>query len=193
MGQGPRNMQQLLDRVEQAAEGRERVSVGMIVEQVGRRSFGPLLLVAGLMLTSPVSGIPGMPTTFGALVLFVSLQLLFRRRHFWLPQLLLRRSLTTANLKKGLKYLRPPARFIDQGLRRRLAILVDNGAQTLIAVLCVLIALCTPLMEVVPFSATSAGVAIAIFGLAIIAHDGLVALGAFLVTAVILGVIYTSL
>lgn len=189
----PRNMQQLLDRVQQAGEGREKVSVGMIVESVGRGSFGPLLLVAGLMLASPVSGIPGMPTTFAGLVLFVALQLLLRRQRFWLPQWLLKRSVTRDKFLKGLKYMRSPARFIDRGLRRRLTVIVCDGGQTVIAVVCVFIAAGTPLMEVVPFSATGAGVALAVFGLSIIADDGLLALAAHVVTATIFWTLYAAI
>lgn len=189
----PANIQQLLDRVEQAAEDRDRVSVGMIVEEVGRRSFGPLLLVAGLMLASPVSGIPGVPTAFGGLVLFVSLQMLFGRRYFWLPQLLLKRAVSREKLLKALKFLRPPARFIDKGLRPRLRFFVRGTGQTLIAVVCIFISLGTPLMELVPFSATTAGVAIALFGLSITAGDGLLAVPAFLFSLTILWLIQTSL
>ena len=44
------------------------------------------------------------------------------------------------------------------------------------AVGCAIVAAATPLMEVVPFSANIAGVAITTFGLALIAADGLLAL-----------------
>ena len=50
-----------------------------------------------------------------------------------------------------------------------------------------------PLMELVPFSATTAGVALAAFGLAVIAHDGLLALLAFLATAIALGLVTQKL
>ena len=40
-----------------------------------------------------------------------------------------------------------------------------------------------PVMEVVPFSANLAGIALTAFGLAVIAHDGLLALVAFAATA----------
>lgn len=189
----PANIQQLLDRVELAAENRDQVSVGMIVEEVGRRSFGPLLLVAGLMLASPVSGIPGVPTAFGGLVLFVSLQMLFGRRHFWLPQLLLKRAVSRGKLLKALKFLRPPARFIDKGLRPRLKVFVGGPGQNLIAVVCALISVGTPLMELVPFSATTAGVAIALFGLSITAGDGLIAVPAFAFSVMIFWLIQASL
>lgn len=193
MGQEPRNTQQLLDRLAQAGEDRDKVSVRMMVESVGSGSFGPLLLLAGLMLASPVSGIPGAPTTFGVLVLFISLQMLFRRPQFWLPNWVLNRSVGRERFLKGLKFLRPPARFIDRGLRQRLTVFVRGTGQTVIAIVCILISLCTPIMELVPFSASSAGVALAIFGLAIVSHDGLLALSAFVVTVAIFWFIYSAI
>lgn len=86
------NLEQLLDLIDKAADDLDRVSLGMIVEAVGSRSFGPLLLMVGVTLASPLSGIPGMPTTMGMLVLLIAVQLLFGRQHFWLPRWLLKRS-----------------------------------------------------------------------------------------------------
>jgi hypothetical protein len=87
------SLEQVLDRIDRAADDQEQVSVGMIVEAVGSRSFGPLLLLAGVVMVSPLSGIPGMPTTKDVLVLLVAWQLLFGRRCCWLPQWLLTRSI----------------------------------------------------------------------------------------------------
>jgi hypothetical protein len=108
------NLEQLLDRVSEAAHDGDRVSLGAILEVVGRRSFGPLLLVAGLVTLAPIIGdIPGMPTIMAVLVLLIAGQLLFRREHFWLPHWLLKRSVAQDKLHKALTWLRPPARFID--------------------------------------------------------------------------------
>ena len=50
------------------------------------------------------------------------------------------------------------------------------------AVICMAVAAAMPLMEVIPFSANGAGLALMAFGLAIVARDGLLALMAFLAT-----------
>ena len=179
------NLEQLLDRLGEAGHGDERVSLGAILEVVGRRSFGPLLLVAGLITLAPVIGdIPGVPTIIGMSVLLIAGQLLFRREHFWLPRWLLERSVARDNLGKALKWLRPPARFIDRLLRPRLTIFTQHIA---IATACVIIAAAMPAMELIPFSANAAGAALTAFGLSLIAGDGLPALLAFAVTAVVVG------
>ena len=79
-------LEQLLDRIGKTADNRNRIFLSTILETVGSRSFGPLLLMAGVILASPLSGIPGMPTTMGVLVLLIAVQLLFDRKHFWLPR-----------------------------------------------------------------------------------------------------------
>lgn len=83
----PSNLKQLLARVCAAPPEGNRVSLDSILRVIGRRSFGPLLLVAGLVMVLPVIGnIPGVPTAMGVFVLLTTGQLLFRREYIWLPQ-----------------------------------------------------------------------------------------------------------
>jgi hypothetical protein len=187
MAQEPNNLEQMLDRIDAAVEDGGQVSMGAITEAVGRRSFGALLLLAGTVLASPLSGIPGIPTSMGVLVLLIAAQLLFARQCCWLPQWLLKRSVSRSRLDKMLQWLRPPARWIDRCLRPRLPLLVNGASTSVIAGVCILFAAAIPAMEVVPFSATVAGIALAVFGLSLVAHDGLLALLAFALAAATLG------
>lgn len=193
MPEEPRSLQELLDRIMEAADDRDQVSLGEIMEAVGSRSFGPLLLLAGVITVSPLSGIPGVPTMMSVLVLLLAIQLLLPRKHFWLPQWLLRRSLPRDKLEKAMKWVRPPARLIDRLLRRRLTIFTNRAGMYAIAIICIVIAAAMPAMEVVPFTATGAGAALTAFGLSLIARDGSLALLAYLITVGILGVVLYNL
>lgn len=174
------SFEQLIDHLDAMARHEERISLQAIVESVGSRSFGPLLLMAGLIVLAPLVGdIPGVPTLMAILVLLISVQLLMGRRHFWLPQWLLRRSVSSKKFQTGMKWMRKPARGIDCLLRPRLVFLFRGPGLHLVAMTCTLIALAMPLMEFVPFSANGAGAALTSFGLALIARDGLLALIAF--------------
>ena len=83
MAESPSNLEHLLNKLEHAPDaGHKQVTLGDIVEAVGARSFDPLLLVAGLVAASPLSAIPGMPTTLGVLVALITIQFLLRRKHF---------------------------------------------------------------------------------------------------------------
>jgi hypothetical protein len=189
MAQDIKGLEDLVDTIAKTANDDDRVSVGEIVEAVGSRSFGPLLLVAGVVMLSPLSGIPGLPTSMATLVLLISLQLLLGREYFWLPRWLLKRSVARDKLEKALKWLRPPARFIDRYLRPRLNVFVGRAGKYIIAVVCSVIALGMPVMELVPFSATAAGAILTAFGLSLIACDGLFALLAFVFTAGTVGLV----
>lgn len=178
------DLEQLLDRIEEAAEeDGESVSLEEILKFVGRRSFGPVLLLAGIVTVAPIVGdIPGVPTVIGLFVLLVGVQLLFGRDHFWLPQWMLRRSMANDKLCKAIGWMRRPAAFIDRFLKPRLPMFTEGPMVHVIALVCVGIAVAMPLMEVVPFTANFAGAALTAFGLSLIAHDGLLALLAFAFT-----------
>ncbi|WP_444921796.1 exopolysaccharide biosynthesis protein [Microbulbifer sp. CnH-101-G] len=176
---------QLLEQIETSCQHAERVSLELVIDTIGLRSYAPFLLVVGLILFSPLSGVPGISTAMAALLLLVAIQLLLGRRHVWLPKWLLKRSISKKKLIRALHWLRRPAEFADRWMQPRLDFLVRRGGTYAIATTCSLIALTMPLMELVPFSATTAGFALTIFGLALVAHDGLLALIAFTITALL--------
>lgn len=165
----------MLDRLAHANQEGAQVSVDALIEAAGRRSFGALLLVPGLLVLSPLSGIPGVPTLCGIMVLLITGQLLLGRTRFWLPAWLLRRHISYKHLARALKYLRPVARFTDKLLRERWTWLADHRGVYLVALVCALIGVIMPPMELLPFISTVAGAALSLFGIALIGRDGLVA------------------
>lgn len=184
-----RNLNDLLDQLEHMAHEREQINLRDVLHAVGRRSFGPWLLVIGLITLSPIGDIPGVPTLVGAMLLLVAAQLLLRRPHFWLPGWLLRRSVSGPRFRKAVRRLRKPASFVDRFLRARMEFFTGSKGTYVVAILCVVIALGLPPMEFVPFSATGAGIALTAFGLALIANDGLLAAIAALVMATAYGLV----
>lgn len=186
------SLEQLLDRIDEAGNGEEAVSLDMLMGTIGKRSFGPVLLLIGLILVSPLSGIPTLPSTMGVAVLLIALQMLVRRKHIWLPGWILRRQIGQSKLAKASQWLRRPARFVDRLIKERLSVLVDGPASWPIALVCLVLAVTLPLFEPLPFAASSAGLALTCFGLAMIAHDGVLALLAYSVTLGVGGLIIYS-
>jgi len=188
------SLQELLDRLQGISHKDEDVSVGEIIEMVGDRSYGPLLLISGLLTLAPIIGdIPGVPTILGAIVFLFSVQLLFGKEHFWLPKFLLERSVSGKKMNKGIEWLQSPARIVDKLLKPRLRLLVKDTAVYIIAFMCLMIASVMPIMEFVPFSANAAGAALTVFGLALIARDGLLLVIALILTGVIAAIIINVL
>lgn len=179
MVQELRNLEQLFNHIATLARDNGEVSLGIVVESIGHRSFGPLLLIIGLTLSSPLSGIPGMTSISAAFIFLIAAQLLMGRRFFWMPHWLLDRSLDSKQVMTGLRWIMPPARVVDRFTRPRLFFLVSRSGAYVTAALCVCLAMIMPVFELVPFSASALGVALAALGLALVAQDGLLALIAF--------------
>lgn len=187
-------MEELLDRVCEGTTNGDRVSLEEVLETIGSRSFGPLLLLAGLVTVMPILGdIPGVPTVMAFIVLLVAGQLLIGRKHLWLPQWLLHRTVKRDTLRTSVGWMYRPARFVDRWLQPRFRVLTHKVASYAIAAACIVIALTMPALEFIPFSANLAGAALTAFGLSLIVHDGLLALFAFGFTAATIGVAVYSL
>jgi hypothetical protein len=184
------DLAELLDRIDDAATDGGRTSVDDILDRVGKRSFAPVLLVAGIVMLAPVVGdIPGVPVLMGLIVILVASQFLLRRDHIWLPQWILRRSVDHKKVEKAVKWLRKPARFVDRWTKPRLSWAVRHAGAYVIGIACILVSAATPIMEFVPFSANFAGIAITAFGLALIAEDGAIALVAIAVCVGAIGLL----
>ncbi len=180
----PESLTELVARIRDHTRDQDRVSVGDLMAAVGQRSFGPLVLLAGLITVAPLIGdIPGVPTLLGLLVLLTLGQLLFQRRSVWIPSRLSKRHISKQKLFKALQWVDKPAAFVDRWTQRRLPWLVSSGAgQYLMALICMAVAAAMPLMELIPFSANGGGLALMAFGLSIVARDGLLALVAVATT-----------
>lgn len=173
----PKNFEQLLEQIATAADSDDRrITAGDILEAVGSRSFAPLLILTGALVTSPLSGIPLFPTTMALVVLLVSVQMVIGHRHFWLPHWLLSRTLDRDALLRALGGLQKPAIVVDRFLQPRMNYLVSGPSQFLIALICLIIGATMPVMELIPFSSSVAGAALCAYGLALVARDGLLAL-----------------
>lgn len=184
------NLEQLLDLIEEASKERDDISFGIILDSIGSRSFGPLLLFAGVMTV--IGDIPGMAMVTSFIVLLTSGQLVLGKKHFWFPYLIRKQSISHQTLCKILKALRPAARFIDRWIKPRLQIFMGRAGIYLIAITSTAIALVTPLLQVIPFTTNITGLAITAFGLGMISHDGLWVLFALILTAGTFGLMIYS-
>ncbi len=187
------DLESLLDRVEQLTYINGEVCLEDIIKVVGTRWFGPILMVPGLVMVVPgVGDIPGVSVLMGLVVLLASVQAIFDRSTVWLPRWIARRNVSEAKVKKAIKWLRRPAEFVDNMTRRRLTWAVRHSSMYVIAATCILIAAMTPLLELIPGSAMLAGAAITNFGLALLAHDGLIALIAICCSLGTIGMLFSK-
>lgn len=190
----PTSLEQLLDRIQDGSRDMRVVSVESVLDLVGPRSFGPVVVLAGLITLAPIIGdIPGVPTLMGILVTATIGQLLCRRQSIWLPRWLAQRYVSRHKLVRGLEWLRPAARFLDRWTRPRLIVIVRRPGLDMLALCCIGVALLIPMLELIPFSANLAGLAWMAYGLAMIARDGLIAVVALSATATALAVVIAAI
>ncbi len=169
------NLTALLDHIQIIARERHRLSLGMLLQVVGTRAFGPLLLVGGLIAVSPLTGIPGAATGVGILTLAISVQMLSGASQFWIPRWLRERCVNEDRILRVVRWLRPATRIIDRLIRPRMGWVLGRCGTLTIAATCAVLGACMPVMELIPLSATIAGTVLAGFGLSIIAGDGALA------------------
>jgi hypothetical protein len=183
----PSDVGEVLDSVEDAGAGR-KVSVEEIVEEIGDRSFGPLLLVPAIILVSPASGIPSVPTIGSLIISLIAIQMVIGCKRLWLPAFIRNRRIDKNKLDRALGYMRKPAVVIDRLTRPRLTFLTERPFTIFPAAVWSAMVLFAPAFETVPFSVSVIAGAVALFALALVAKDGVVMIVAlFVLVAAVLG------
>lgn len=176
------NLMRLLDRIE-AETGDGAVSVRDVLAILGPRAFTPMLLVPSLVLVSPASAIPGVPSLLSLLVGLVALQMLLGHERIWLPRILLDRALDAPRVSRVLRALRGPVARVDPLINERMTWLSDKPGNIPALMICATVSFFMPLIEFVPFLTSILASATALFATGMFARDGrLVLLGYGLVS-----------
>lgn len=169
----------LLDKIEKrvAEDGpspQGKLSLQELLDVVGRRAYGPLLLIIGLLSVSPLALIPGSTWTFAILTLLVAVQMALNRKRLWLPKSALNVSFAETKIQAALKPLRPWTKAIDKVIRPRFEFLAGEPWLGVIALLAIAAALITFPLSFIPLAPFLPGATIILIGLGITARDGVV-------------------
>ena len=166
----------------------ERVSVGEMLDEFGGKSFGPMIAFPALLEITPIGAIPGVPTMLALIIALICAQVLIGRRTLWLPGFLRRRSASGDKVRSAADALRRPARWIDATFHDRWARFTRQPFDRAIALVCIVLCLSVPPLELLPFASTIPMAAIALMGIALLFDDGLLALAGLVFAAGTLGV-----
>lgn len=175
-----RTLTHLLDEVDHAARG-DTVSINDILDEFGERAITPFILLVSILLVSPLSGIPGVPTLSAAIIVILSLQALFGRRRLWLPDRLKRYRISSVRVRKSVAWLRKPCSFLDRHSRARLRYLTQGPMRWLTLLVCVIIPLSWPLLELLPFFTSFCAGIIALLAFGLLTRDGIYVLAGYLI------------
>lgn len=183
-GGTPETLAEVLDEVAAEVESPGAppdMTLGDLLGAVGRRSYGPLLLVIGLFAISPATIVPGMTWLAAALTLLIAGQMALGLNHPWLPRWALQARAPRAMVRLGVSEARGWSRFIDGALTARLTFLARPPFVNVVALMCIGAALVTFPLGLIPLAPLAPGLAVVFFGLGMTAHDGLWLLGGAMV------------
>jgi hypothetical protein len=149
-----------------------RISVEQLMQKFGGRAIGALLFIFGLACMLPLP--PGATTIFGFPLLLLAPQLVIGASAPWLPERVKRRTLSTADLRKGLPRLIPSLRRVEAISRPRLVFLFGGLGERALGVVCTALALV--LILPIPGGNILPAMAVSALSFALIQRDGLIAL-----------------
>jgi len=165
------NLRSLLKSLVLNTEG-ESVTVGELLKAVGRRAYGPVLLVLGFIAVSPLTIIPGSNWAMATLTLIFALQILIGRQTPWLPKSALDLKFKREHLVQGVQAGEKYAHMIDALVKPRLVFLTAPPFVQLVALICVIAAAITYPLGLVPFGPLLPSLTVLLLGLALTARDG---------------------
>ena len=169
---------QVLDR----AQG-PRVSIGWLVEQLGRRSFGLTILVMAV-----VGFVPGASTVIGLLMAWPAIQMVLGHETAVLPRLVARREIEVGRLAPVIGTMAPWLAWLERLIRPRWTP-PFHATKRLTGLVMLLLGL--SMIVPVPFGHVMPGLVIMLLALAYLEEDGvalLIALAAATVSLAITGV-----
>ena len=158
----------------------EEVTLGEVVHHFGGRAFGALLFVLAIPNLLPLP--PGSTTVLGAPIAILAPQLAFGVRRPWLPRFLDHKPIKRVWLRRSYDKVAPSLQRIEKVSSPRLLWLFSPIAVRLMGV--ALTALAFVLILPIPLGNILPSVTIGLFGLALVQRDGLLALLAYLLTAI---------
>ncbi|ABI78505.1 ExoD family protein [Hyphomonas neptunium ATCC 15444] len=154
----------------------EDVTVSELLQAIGRRAHGPVFLLLGFLAVSPLTIIPGANWFIATVILVFALQIVIGFRHPWLPKGVTEFKFKRAHLVQGIAGGERYAHMVDALVKPRLTFLTEPPFIQVVALVCVLAALITYPLGLVPFGPLLPSLTVLLFGLALTARDGFVLL-----------------
>ena len=180
-GDHQKPLQSILKKVDDAVENGE-TDLKTLIESFGNRAFGPILTLVGFFMMTPLGAIPGVPIAFAVIVITFAGQLLLARETPWMPEVLRKVKIQKTKVDKAHRFVRPVLAAVDGVLRLRFQVLAKGPAIIFAALISIILALTMFPLGAVPFGVVIPGFLIGLFGLGIMARDGIVMALAFILS-----------
>jgi hypothetical protein len=171
----------------------DRVTFGEMLDVLGERSFGLLLILMAVPNLLPFPGVPGVSFVTGMAILYIALQLMLATNEPALPAWIRAKSFTRGQLSRFIVKTSPFLRWLEKPIRPRWTPVVAGSGERLIGFVALIHAVTLALP--IPMGNLPQAVALILFALALLELDGLMAVLGYLasiaafawLTAVVLG------
>lgn len=182
-----------LSAIVRSLEGRDGLTIGALVDELGERAFGALLFVFAVPNVIPTP--PGTSAVLGLPLVILTFQLMIGRQALWLPDAIRRRGISGHLIASFVQRALPVLARFEKVLRPRWPVLVvSNLSERVMGLVCfalaVILFLPIPLLNILPAAAIS------IMALGLAERDGIAAAIGYLIAAgcaVVLTLISTAL
>ncbi len=161
-----------LETIRDETEGNS-ISVRELIEALDSRGFGPLLIGPAIIVILPTGAIPGMPDICSLIIILMSLQILFRRKHPWIPDRLANFSFSRDKFLKALEKAKPFTERLDRVVYPRFRFFSPEAFEPVVAVMAIMLSICIMIMGFIPFLAMLPASGILFLGLGLVGRDGL--------------------
>jgi len=163
----------IVDAIEHGSHGSTKISVGDLMEAIESRGFGALLLLPALLTFLPTGGIPGVPGICAIMIILICGQMLFGRRHAYIPKKIKNLSIRRKKLETILDKSRPTLKFLDHFVTQRFSFMFQPLTERIIAGISILLALTFFPLAFIPFAVLPSAAAIVLMSLGLLSRDGL--------------------
>lgn len=147
----------------------ERISLRDLISALGDRSFVPLMIL--FALPNVLSFVPGASVISGLPLLFVAVQLLFRRPSVWLPNILADRSIDHGVFTRVITHALPWIEWVERMARPRYWPFSRASGERLIGAASLLMAIF--LFLPIPFANSLPAISVIMLALGLGERDGL--------------------
>lgn len=170
----------MLDDLSALTEAHEKITLGQVVDCIGSRGFGPLLMVLSIFLILPVGMIPGVPGAVGIVTGLIGGLLLVGASRLNLPDRVARISFGAKHLHAAVEWGRPYTHWLRRVTRPRLQVLVRGWLPlTLIALILIATGMLIFFIGFIPGLPFLMAIHVLFFGIGMATRDGAMTLVGF--------------
>lgn len=165
----------------------DRISLDDLLNGVGHRAFGLLLMLLALPNSIPLPSPPGLSTIFGLPMAIFAAQLVFGHKTPWLPAFLRRKTLPRDEILKFLDRATPYLNKVERRLKPRMGWFVGPTGERIAGLIIFVLAVVLSLPII--FGNFLPAFAVLLMALAILARDGLMMIAGWATSVIAVSVV----